>query len=127
VTDADAAGASGVPAGDLLLAYVDAALDGDLEAVSRARDAVCAQLGEAATVDAAGVIGNFQRMVRIADGTGIPLDTPVAFMSADMREELGIDAFGSAENTKPLGQVARWASRAMQPLLRVAVKRFAGR
>ncbi len=124
VTDGDAS--SGVPAGDLLTAFADATLDGDPDATARARDAVLAELGPEATVDAAGVIGNFQRMVRIADGTGIPLDAPVKFMSAGMREELGIDEYGSSQNTTPLGSFGRLASRAMQPLLRVAMKRFAG-
>ena len=60
----------------------------------------------AALVDAAAVVGNFERMVRIADGTGIPLDKPVAMVSADMREELGLDAksvaarFTSESHTK---------------------------
>jgi len=43
-------------------------------------------------VDAAGVISNFQRMVRIADATGIGLGV-FEVPSADMREALGINAF----------------------------------
>lgn len=50
-------------------------------------------------VDAAGVIANFQRMVRIADGTGIPLDEPVAMLTTDIREELGLNHYGSADRT----------------------------
>jgi hypothetical protein len=122
----DAASSSGVPAGDLLTAFADATIDGDPEAIARAREAVVAELGTDATVDAAGVIGNFQRMVRIADGTGIPLDAPVKLLSAGMRAELGIDSFASAQNTPPLGAFGRLASRALQPLVRVAMKRFAG-
>ena len=43
----------------------------------------------ATTKIAAGVIGNFERMVRIADGTGIPLDRIVDAMTSDFRAEFG--------------------------------------
>ena len=43
-------------------------------------------------IDAAGVASHFQRMVRIADATGITLGD-VEAVTADLRSELGIDAF----------------------------------
>ena len=64
-------------------------------------------------MDAVAVIGNFQRMVRIADGAGIPLDTPMALMSADLRAELGYNGLGSAKNTPETGRVMRW----LRPLM----------
>lgn len=60
------------------------------------RQQIVAAMGVAALVDSAAVVGNFQRMVRIADGTGIPLDSPVAAVTAELRAELGIDGFASA-------------------------------
>ena len=56
---------------------------------------------------AAAVVGNFERMVRIADGSGIPLDTSMSVASATLREDLGIDAFGSAANTPEPSPIAR--------------------
>ncbi len=42
--------------------------------LARARDILKTSGGDAVLVDAAGVAANFQRMVRIADATGIPID-----------------------------------------------------
>ncbi len=126
VTDPAAAAASGVPDAELLLAFADAVIDRDPEATARARDALRARAGDAATVDAAAVIANFERMVRVADGTGIPLDGPVAFFSADLRSEIGIDRVAATANAGPAGRAVRWASRALQPLLRAAMRRFGG-
>ena len=49
--------------------------------------------GEAATVDAAGVASNFERMVRIADGTGIPLGDRLENGSAEVRAALDLERF----------------------------------
>ncbi len=70
--------------------------DGDL---ADARDAVIAAVGGDAFVDAAGVVGNFERMVRVADATGIPLDASAVGMTVDLREDLGLNSFGMADRT----------------------------
>ncbi len=98
----------------------------DFVALESARDDLAAAVGGAGVVDAAAVVGNFQRMVRIADGTGIPLDAPVAMVSADLREELGIDAFGSASETPPTGALSRWLGRRLRPLIPWMARRQAG-
>ena len=82
-----------------LSALAEAAVRGDPRAIERARSALRAKAGSAAVVDAAGVIGNFERMTRIADGTGIPLDAPVQLASEDFRGELGLSGLASAGNT----------------------------
>ena len=46
-------------------------------------------------VDAVGVASNFQRMVRIADSTGITLGNFEA-ITEDIREDLGINAYARA-------------------------------
>ena len=74
----------------------DAAVKGDPAELAAARDALRGTGGSAVLVDAAGIIGNFERMVRIADGTGIPLDAYTEEATAGLREELGIDRFASA-------------------------------
>ena len=55
--------------------------------------------GAAALVDAAGVAANFQRMVRIADAIGIPIDDMQAELGQSVRAELGIEHFPSARNS----------------------------
>jgi hypothetical protein len=44
-------------------------------------------------VDAAGVVSNFERMVRIADATGIPLDKRMERLSREVREALHLERF----------------------------------
>ena len=87
------AGDAGIPHGERLVAFAEAALAGDAAELSTARDALRDAAGSAAVVDAAGVIGNFERMVRIADGTGIPIDAMMANLSGDIRDELGLEGF----------------------------------
>lgn len=83
---------SGVPHGRLLLNFAEAAVaDGDTLSAMRAE--VLDTLGEAALVDAAAVIAIFQAVVKIADATGIPLEDAKAEISADMRADLGLNAF----------------------------------
>ena len=57
-------------------------------------------------------------MVRIADGTGIPLDTVVNVGTERIRDELGIDSFATAERTKNVTAVQRVVGRVMQPIAR---------
>jgi hypothetical protein len=123
VTGADASH-SGVRAGAELVAFAEASVTGSESEVAAARQALRAALGDAATVDAAAVVGNFQRMVRIADGTGIPLDAPVHMLTADLREDLGIDDFASAGHTPKLGRGRRLLGQALQPFVKVVARRF---
>jgi hypothetical protein len=109
---------SGVPGQAGLIALVESTLGTEsADDLPSARRLIEHQLGPAALVDAAAVIGNFQRMTRIADGTGIPLDAPVAAMTADIREELGINEFGSAAYTPRVGWWKRKVFRVLQPLM----------
>jgi hypothetical protein len=117
-------GASGVAAGEALCAFAEAGVRGDPPAIAEARERVRAALGDAALVDAAAVIGNFERMVRIADGTGIPLDRPAALASADMRAELGLDDFAGSERTRPVRGLARVAGRLMSRSMPLVLRVF---
>lgn len=89
---------SGVEYGEVLLRYSDAAV-GHTADLAAARDAVNAAMGPDAVVDCAATIANFQRMVRIADGCGIPLDSFSRRESEKWRDGLGIDGFRSRSNT----------------------------
>lgn len=87
--------ASGVEHGEILLAFAEAMVGDDDIALTRARDALVQVCGTEIMVDAAGVASNFERMVRIADSTGIPLDERLASMSKEVREELRLDRFAA--------------------------------
>ena len=81
-----------MPFGQVLLAYADAAVAETPDLTLR-RQTVANTLGQAAMVDASAVIAIFQAVVKIADATGIPLEDQKAEISADFREELGINTY----------------------------------
>lgn len=84
-----------LPGGQALVRFTDAILQ-QPDDLAAARQALVAELGEGAMVDAAGVAGNFQRMVRIADSTGIPVDGRMAEANAEVREQLALNRLPSA-------------------------------
>ena len=87
--------AGDVPHGRELVALAEAVVSNDPDTVTPARDALVQAIGEAGMVDAVGVASNFQRMVRIADSTGITLGNFEAIIE-DIRADLGINAFARA-------------------------------
>ena len=89
---------SGIVEGELLLDFADALVGRD-ESLPGQRDRLVDRLGGAALVDASGIVANFQRMVRIADGTGIPLDEGMREESRELSGVLGLGRFASAANT----------------------------
>ena len=90
---------SGVAHGRELLAFAEAIAARDENAIRTTRDALSTAAGVDAMVDAAGVAANFQRMTRIADASGIPLDKHVMVMTHGIRKQIGAERFGSARNT----------------------------
>ncbi len=77
-----------------LIAFAEAIVTGGSESISIARDNLVRAAGSDVMVDAAGVASNFQRMVRIADSTGIELgDEAVAAETEELRSSLGINQF----------------------------------
>jgi hypothetical protein len=67
--------------------------------LSGAREALRAQAGDDAVLEAAATIAIFAGLVRVADGTGIQLDAGVLADSSDFRDRLGLNAYGGAENS----------------------------
>jgi hypothetical protein len=126
VTNPERAVESGVANATLLIALADAMVGTDDDALARARQRVLDALGPAQLVDAVAVASNFERMVRIADATGIPLDDPVEIMTSDLREQLGINQYTAAANTPAPGAVRRLLTPVLRPLLG-GVMRFVGR
>ncbi len=116
---------SSVPHAAELLAFAEAAMGGDETALERERDRLIEAVGSEGFVDAACVVGNFQRMVRIADGTGIPLDAPLNALTSDIQQELGLGDFAGAENTGTTGPLTRLLVRAFRPLMGPALRLMA--
>ena len=83
----------GVPHGRLLVEFAEAVLGEDEKALAHARAALRAAIGPAGLADAAGVVGLFNAIDRVADATGIPLELEKLEASADFRAVLGVDRF----------------------------------
>ncbi len=115
-----------MPASAELVAFVDAVMKDESDLPAR-RDAVAAAMSDEALVDAAAVIGNFERMNRIADATGIALDAPMIGLMSEVRDELAIESFGNASKTPRPNAVQRLLGgvmRAALPLLSRVAKRL---
>ncbi len=118
----DAAAESGVPEAPRLLAFADAAVGTDDAPLEAARDDLLQACGPEVLVDTAAIVANFQRMVRIADSTGIPLDVGLGSFSTEVREDLGLNEFGSASNTATLEGWRANAGRFMSLLGRGVIR-----
>lgn len=121
VSDTTVANESGVAHAAILTAFADTVIKGSESDVTEAREAILSAMGHEAMVDAAGVIGNFQRMNRIADASGLELDAPVRLLAGDIRDELGLTEFTTAENTRRTGAITKIFGKLIYPL---AVKFF---
>ncbi len=122
LTDGKAAGESSISGAAVLVGFAEATLGGNTDEIAVARDLVRSELGSEALVDAAAVIGNFERMVRVADGTGIPLDAAVNVATEEIRAELGIDAFASEERKSEVATWQRLMARAIDPLAKIGLR-----
>ena len=95
----DEAGDGGVQFGRELMKFAESLARRDEEALVQARAELQAAAGNEVLVDAAGVAGNFQRMVRIADCTGIPVDGVMGALSNDIQDQLDLRRFATADTT----------------------------
>lgn len=116
VNDSAASEDSGIAHADLLSALVDAVVKGTDEEVVQARVAIIDTMGFEALVDSAAVIGNFERMNRIADATGIALESPTQAASSDIHDQLGLGKFPSAANSQPTGGFMKMIGKVLYPL-----------
>lgn len=86
-------GDGGVGHGRVLLDFAEAVVVGTDADLDRARADLVEAVGIEGFVDAAGVVASFNAVVRIADATGIPLEQFKLDRTAELRAELGIDAW----------------------------------
>ena len=98
----DTAANEGIEHGALLATFAEAVANRDSDAISKARAQLREAAGENVVVDAAGVAANFQRMVRIADSVGIPVDDMQSEFGQETRAELSLESFHSARNSLEL-------------------------
>ena len=80
----------GVQHSSQLLRFVDAVLTNP-DDVDDARTDLRLALSDAAFVDACATLASFNAVVKVADGTGIPLEDYKAEKTAQMRKDLQID------------------------------------
>ena len=82
---------AGLPHGNLINDFVEAIFSRIPSRVAVVRDVLVRAMGEQAMVDAAATIAAFNAYPRMADATGIPLENVKKEVTAEMREELGME------------------------------------
>ncbi|MCP4007255.1 MAG: hypothetical protein GY725_23980 [bacterium] len=92
------AGGGGLEHGEQLVRFGEAITRGNEDA-DEARSALRAVLGEHGFLEAAGIVGIFNGLVRTADLSGIPIDEGTLHGSASFVQDLGLDDFAGAANT----------------------------
>ncbi len=107
ITDPDCTRVDDIPHSEALIRFCDTFMGDDPDVFAAARTALADEMGMDSMVDAAGVVSNFQRMDRIADGTGIPSDGPMMMLQQEFVEQLGLDRFTSAGNTPEMSWLKR--------------------
>ena len=95
----------GVEHGPLLGQLVDAVISRRWGDVAGIREECVKAMGLQETVDAIAVASAFNGITRIADATGIPLDSGPAEATASMRSELAIDDFAYSEKSRKYDHV----------------------
>lgn len=95
----EVSGDGGVAHAAELVAFTEAVMGGDDDAVAATREVLRAVVTAEAFVDACAVIGAFNVVDRIADSTGIPLDDMMAAMTTELRADLDLARFRSSSNT----------------------------
>ena len=120
-------GDGGVPHGAELMGFAEAMASRDEAALAQAREALLDAAGSDVLVDAAGVAANFQRMVRIADATGIPVDERMNALSGGIQKELDLRRFHSSQNTPQPSLLKRMVNVPKGVLMRRLVMLKGGR
>lgn len=95
VTSGSSENKTKVPHEKALVGFTEAVHARDTNAVSAARKELIDALGPEGTVNAAAIAANFDGITRVADGIGIELDPIMEGATEELREKLGLHAFGS--------------------------------
>lgn len=108
-----------------LMQFAQAVASRDENSLQEARDRLLDVAGPEVVVDAAAIAGNFQRMVRIADSIGIPIDQSRLPLMNEAAETLNLRRFKSAEATPELTWRGKLLAPLMKPLMRKVMKKAA--
>ena len=119
----EAATTGGVEFARELMKFAEAVASRDEDGLTQTREALAQAAGHEVLVDAAAVAANFQRMVRIADSAGIPVDERNIVLSADISANLDLGRFGSASNSRPITWVDRLRGKLMRPIAKSVIRR----
>lgn len=117
----------GVAHGALLSDFASAAVTGDHPTLERTRREILDQLGPEELVDAAALVAHYEKMDRIADATGLPLDAPMQVLGGELRNSLGIGKFTSAQNTKVASPIKHTLQRTLRAIIFPVLKRISVR
>ena len=99
LVNGESSDSSSVEFSNELMVFATAVASRDEVALADSREKLLAASSADVLVDAAAVAGNFQRMVRIADAIGIPVDESSMEMASVAVEALDLRRFKTAENT----------------------------
>jgi hypothetical protein len=99
LADPDCLEIPGIARSRLLIEFADTFMSRDAQALADVRQRLERAMTVEAVIDAAGVASNFQRMDRIADGTGLRSDDRIRALQQDLVDQLGLDRYPSAANT----------------------------
>ena len=89
----------GVPGGKEILDFAEALIGNDRSKLDKSRVNLAHSLGLAAVSAATAIAANFTKNDRIANGCGIPSELKMLQASKDIRKDLRLNDFRSAENT----------------------------
>ena len=92
-------GDGGVSHGELLMAFAESIVTHQDEAIVKNRKELLDAIGEEGLIDAAGVVGLFNAIDRVADATGTELEDEKAEATYSMRRSIGITGFAEAKAT----------------------------
>ena len=91
--NAGEAAAASVPDGELLLRFAEAVLGVDDDVLALVRQELRETLGDAVLSDVAATVASFNAVVKLADGSGIPLEDYKHEATEDIRAQLELDRF----------------------------------
>ena len=99
MSDADV----GVEDEDLLVAIAEAVFAGDPNDLADLRAEAIGSIGAEKFVDAIGIASGFNGITKVANATGIPLDTRTEEVTASLRQQIGIDDYSESHKTNLYG------------------------
>jgi len=82
-----------------LLEFAEAVIGPDRARLDAARNALAETLSRPTVTGASAIAGNFSKNDRIANAIGIPVDPNDLQPTKEMRAQLGLNDFKSAQNT----------------------------